>query len=307
MMTACGALLIAAFYFGGEWWEAKAVDVRHSNYALPHVSAWLESGRRMRLQLSNPNSEWHETVRLDDLIPDHGHLMHLVLVRQPSLDRFCHLHPAQVKPGEFSLELPSMAAGRYQIFADIVHGTGFPETQVGEITLPGLAGRALAGDDSAGEAPATSAFGPGASVRTNGTNVATLNDGARMIWDRPAGPLKTREAIWFRFRVEDAAGKLITNLEPYMGMSGHAFFVRTDLKVFAHVHPAGSVAMAAFDLAQQVAPSASAMRMPGSSEKMPSEVSFPYGFPEAGMYRLFVQVKRAGSVETGVFDTRVED
>jgi hypothetical protein len=40
-------------------------------------------------------------------------------------------------------------------------------------------------------------------------------------------------------------------------------------------------------------------------ERISSEVSFPYGFPKAGRYRMFVQIKRAGRVETGVFDTLV--
>ena len=35
---------------------------------------------------------------------------------------------------------------------------------------------------------------------------------------------------------------------------------------------------------------------------MPNVLAFPYGLPSAGSYRMFVQMKRAGQVETGVFD-----
>jgi hypothetical protein len=85
-------------------------------------------------------------------------------------------------------------------------------------------------------------------------------------------------------------------------MAGHAEFVRSDFSVFAHIHPAGSVPMASLMVAQKD------FGLPmdhGSTNTLTDEVSFPYGFPQPGNYRLFVQVKRHGQVETGVFDAHV--
>ncbi len=114
----------------------------------------------------------------------------------------------------------------------------------------------------------------------------------------------------FRFRVTGSDGQPAGDLEPYMGMAAHAEFVRSDGSVFAHVHPSGSAAMAAMELAQASAPGGSTgmemsrMAMPG--DRVDPEISFPYGFPKPGLYRVFVQVKRAGKIETGVFDANVE-
>jgi hypothetical protein len=117
--------------------------------------------------------------------------------------------------------------------------------------------------------------------------------------------------------VEDANGKPVPDLDPYMGMAGHAEFIRSDFSVFAHVHPDGSIPMAAYNLAEATlsgdSSSAQAQNenMPGmemtkgSATSISSEVSFPYGFPKPGLYRIFVQVKRAGKIETGVFDANV--
>lgn len=90
-------------------------------------------------------------------------------------------------------------------------------------------------------------------------------------------------------------------------MAGHLVTVKKDLSVFAHLHPSGSVPMAAILLLQKNgANSGDAMGNMGmAATALPSEVTFPYGFPLAGQYRLFVQVKRAGRIETAVFDTNV--
>src|SRR5262249_18285736 len=112
---------------------------------------------------------------------------------------------------------------------------------------------------------------------------------------------KARQPYWFRFRVEDKDGKPASDLEPYMGMAGHAVFISTDGKIFAHVHPAGSVSMAAVSLAQ-----GDSAGMENMSHSAGPEVSFPYGFPSTGEYRIFVQVKRAGRVETAEFIAKAE-
>jgi hypothetical protein len=48
--------------------------------------------------------------------------------------------------------------------------------------------------------------------------------------------------------------------------------------------------------------------MPGmnhTAPAIPPTVDFPYGFPTPGRYRIFIQMKHASTVETGVFDTEV--
>ena len=40
---------------------------------------------------------------------------------------------------------------------------------------------------------------------------------------------------------------------------------------------------------------------------LPAEVSFPYGLPKPGVYRIFVQMKRGGQIMTGMFNATVEN
>jgi hypothetical protein len=91
-------------------------------------------------------------------------------------------------------------------------------------------------------------------------------------------------------------GKAVDDLEAYMGMGEHAEFIKDDGSVFAHVHPTGSVPMASVNVASPAAMMAMHEMKPGPV------VSFPYGIPTPGKYRAFAQMKRAGRIETGVFE-----
>ena len=301
-MAVAGALVVTMLALGNWWWNALAADLKQNTlYSAPPLRVSFDGTDQLVLRMGE--DVWHKS-RQDQwsmsLIPDHGHLMHAFLIRVPALDRYYHLHPEHVHPeqaadGSFILKLPTIPSGKYKIFADIVRGTGFPETMVSEIDLPDVTGEPFSGDNSGADA---SAFEP--CGRT--TNVSPLTDGNRMVWEQDGAALQTGKVSWLRFRVVDAHYKPVSDLEPYMGMAGHAEFVRSDFSVFAHIHSAGSVPMASLMVAQKD----SGLPMDHSSRSTPTdEISFPYGFPQPGDYRLFIQVKRHGQVETGVFDAHV--
>jgi len=314
------AVLVAVLLFLGKaWWGVNAADFqRRVDFFKPPTAALkLVDGHRLEVRVEGadikgerPDFRSPAYLRLSDVIPDHGHLMHLFLLRAPELNAMWHLHPDPIAGDAFALDLPDMPAGHYRVFADVVDPRGYPWTLVGAIDLPQIAaGKPLAGDDSAW------AGAPLVAPAADST-ISPLPDGGHIVWQRPAGSLKANVPVEFTFAVQDKGGRPAQDMEPYMGMAGHAEFVRSDLSVFAHVHPAGSVSMAALELAQTgvssdptlaQAPMSTPMSMPmPESGPLPPEVRFPYGFPQAGDYRIFVQVKRAGRVETGVFDAHVK-
>jgi hypothetical protein len=310
VMAITAVVVAGILYLGKAWWNSDAKNYQRevNIFKPPAADTKLENGNRLVIRAKGQDAEWSNYVKMEEVIPDHGHLMHLFVIGAPGLDRMWHLHPERIAGGEFTEELPSMPAGRYQIFADIVDKDGFPWTLVGNLELAQMNGKTLEGDDS-------SWSGAPVAAQSEDSTVSQLADGGRMVWRRSTDPLKANVPMNFRFSVEDKDGQPEKNLEPYMGMAGHAEFVSTDMSVFAHVHPAGSVSMAALELARTGLAGASGelqagmampMSMPMSSAPLSSEVSFPYGFPQPGEYRIFVQIKRAGLVETGVFDARVQ-
>ena len=300
-----GAIAAAAMgvilFLGNLWWGVEATAYDRYVYKPLVATPTLVENRALRLELRDPG--WIGSRRVDDFVPDHGHLMHL-FVLSPDLDRMWHLHPTSPDLGRleseappsgrrerlvgpsprtalFEQQLPNLPAGKYELFADVVHATGVPETVTGEFSAPSIAGAPLAGDDS----------GWSSADQTS----------TKIVWVRGSAPLTPKKMQLFTFRVEDEKGAPVSDLELYMGMPGHAIFVRKDRKVFAHVHPSGSAPMAALNLAMPTAnPHAQ------HQAATPSTVSFPYGFPESGQYRIFVQVKRAGTVVTGAFDADVK-
>ena len=289
-----------AVYGGGKWWNIEAAGYAADIYRSLSLRPVL-SGNTLDLNIGRYDdvrsfTKWKSRAN-DDLLPDHGHLMHLYAIRQPGMDAVFHLHPKQVLAGDLRMTLPSMPAGTYKLSADIVHANGFPETLTAELVVPSdMQGQPLASEDA-------SAMPPPLSQGELGTTYK-LPDGYTMVWERPA-ELTANTAYALRFQLLDPAGKPATDMQPYLGMAGHAAFVKDDGSTFAHTHPDGSAAMAAVMLAKGDSSDMSGMDMSGSEEKISPVVDFPYGFPSPGRYRVFIQMKHGGTVETGVFDAEV--
>lgn len=297
------AAILVVMWLGNRWWASEQASYGSNVYKPLEMSASIDPSGVLTLNLSDPG--WLRrpggnlrTVlfrrTLDDLVPDHNHLMHLYAIREPGMDAVYHLHPELVESGVFRLNLPTMRPGTYKLYADIVHANGFPETMVASVNIPDLPGRPLTGDDAAGTAPPWSAAS---------STVFTLPDGYRMEWLRGSGPVRGNEPQMFRFRLEDPHGQAPRDMALYMGMLGHAAFVKTDGTVFAHIHPTGSVSMAAFMMAQGM--DMPGMHMHSVEGALPDTVGFPYGFPSPGHYRIIVQMKHGETVETGIFDADV--
>jgi hypothetical protein len=303
---------------GWRWWNVEDLNYARSMYKpLASVSSVERSAAGELVRVSIADSAWihrRDTLWLrrndanswSPLVDDHGKIMHLFLIRD-DMNAFAHLHPVTSDSVTFSASRPPLPPGRYRVFADIVHESGFTHTLTSILELkPSSQLPAAVGnpDDS---------WYAGSSA--NDSRKATLESGATMEWERGREIVEGKQAT-LRFSVRNADGSP-ARLEPYMGMPAHAVIMRDDASVFVHLHPAGTISMAS--------QMAFMMRQPGdtvigtlgkrlSAAEMSTmqhapvtvgTVSFPYAFPKAGNYRIWVQVKLNGKVTTAAFDTRV--
>jgi len=259
------------------------------------------------LTLSVLDSGWRRGD-ITPVFPDHGKLAHLFLARADSVDVFAHLHPSMPDSWQFVTPLPPLPAGRYRVFTDVVHESGLERTLVDSFTLAAP----LTGNPA--QLGADDAWFDGAAARADASAPdASLGDGLTARWKGPARPSAGTTGV-LRFALRDASGSA-PSVEPYLGMQGHAVVMRRDGGVFVHLHPSGTSSMASqmtFALRDRGDTTARG-RLRADSASMPmaapatslSEIAFPYAFPSAGDYRVWIQLRVAGRVRTAAFDVTV--
>jgi len=291
-----GTVLI--LWGGNVWWEAEAASYRAFVRYRPFETTTSVFNRDgvPTMALGIRDERWNGSPaasnRYNSLMPDHGKLMHMFLVREDGLGGFAHLHPVARSAAalDFDAALPPLPSGRYRVYGDIVHESGYAQTLVNTVDVDATATtRITDADDS---------FFVG--QPTAGATSVDLGDGTQLVWSKSATPLVAGQEDALAFSVRDASGAIMT-VEPYMGMAAHVILASHDHSVFAHLHPSGSISMAALQKFTADVPIDHSLHT-GALE---GRVEVPYAFPKPGRYRMWVQVKRAGDVKTAAFDVDV--
>ncbi len=308
-----GAIVVTLLVLGRVWWDKENEAYARGVYTPIEGNVLVRDSAGSRLLRFVVDTEAFAQRRWAPFIPDHGKMMHLFAVRE-DLGAVAHLHPRMLDSVDFAGTLPGVPAGRYRIFADVVRETGYAETMVGKVDVkaePGTTPVSDADDATFTGAPAG--------------NAVTLDDGSVLSWERGTTSIVAGVDAPLTFVLRDKAGARLT-VEPFLGMAGHAVVVRDSLDVFVHLHPVGTTSMAAQQaliqrteadtargaLARRFVAADSTQRsyaaMPGMvhGQALSGTLSFPYAFPRAGHYRMWVQFRRGGVVRTAPYDVTVE-
>jgi hypothetical protein len=349
-LSFCGLLL----FVGNNWWGSISKEYRERYMFRPYTATStikIENAQRIlnfKIDSNSIERRWTSYV-----IPDHGKLMHLFLVRQGTMDAFAHLHPTRKDTITFEAPLPNLPAGKYLVYADILRFHGLQYTIADTVDIPALKISAQSFEKQTGDSDDTYVVTNPINTRASATQDAgisicgtpgvktTLQDGSSIIWEeKPNQTLKAGQVYDLKFSVMNPDGKP-AELQTYLGMMGHAAILKEDGSVYIHLHPNGTFSATSQQVmekrvGEKTNPSphlSNAKRFRDSVDNVllqlqalpegerdkvlmggmvhqtnghhNGSVSFPYVFPSAGNYRIWLQVKRNGKILTGAFDARV--
>jgi len=247
--------LLVILWGGKSWWDSWADDYRRFMYRSLKATTSVTENRLTFSVDTTRLSNLTFTRNISYIIPDHGKLMHMFLVRMGRMDVFAHLHPTRKDSITFVSSLPPIPPGKYLVFADVTRLSGFSETIPDTFEIKKPIDRAV---DSLQFGKDDTYFftNPVTQTTPSPGNLEDvmicgkpgvrlpLADGSTITWEHdPANPLRANTLYSLKFSVLDEDGNQAL-LQPYLGMGGHAVVMKEDGTVYIHLHPVGSYSIA---------------------------------------------------------------
>ena len=187
---------------------------------------------------------------VQNFTPVHERDLHFIIVNR-GLTSFHHVHPTLDQDGVWSIALPPLEPGSYRAVADFQVADG-PRLALGtDLTIAGSYQPAVPTE-------------PASRTTTDGYDVQLVTE--------PSDDGAVTAELTVR-----RDGELVTDLEPYLGASGHLVAMRSGDLAYAHVHPVED------------------------DESAPGVVTFDAELTSAGRYGLFFDFKHNGTVHTAAF------
>lgn len=207
-----------------------------------------------------------------DLEIIHEKPMHLIIVSE-DLNEFYHLHPEPQSDGSLTVNFAFPTGGKYRLYVDFTPKDAQQSVRDFPLQVSG-------GINSAKKLIPDAKF-------------EKTVEGIKVLMET-GGNLESNKEMTLSFRVFDAEnGELAEGMEKYLGETAHFVIISQDLKDFVHVHPLSMDNIK--DENQQNSNSAEKnqklMNIPSNSQ-----VSALATFPNAGIYKIFVEFQRYGKV-----------
>jgi hypothetical protein len=180
-------------------------------------------------------------------------LMHLIVVSD-DLQTFSHIHPVYKQQGRFEVEANFPQGGNYTLVSDYK-----PAGQAEQVSLMSVK---VAGS-------------PVVTPQPNFVKAKTIGDTKVQL---TADNLKAGQEAMLVFKMQQANGQPVTDLQPYLGERGHLVIMRNSVPLqradYIHAHAAHGGG---------------------------GEVHFMTTFPKPGKYKLWGQFNRGGKIVTADF------
>lgn len=201
-----------------------------------------------------------------DLQIVHEKPLHLIVVSD-DLAEFYHIHPEPQSDGTLAVNFTFQKGGRYFAFADYM-----PK---GASQIVDRLPIEIAGNERTN-----------VSLKADEKLEKTVEN--LRVSMKSDAEIESNKELMLNFSVFDSANnKPVTDLENYLGEKAHFVVISQDLRDFVHAHP-----MTMDNIKTEKA--ANKEKMMANAEN--NMVSAHVTFPNSGLYKVFVEIKRAGKV-----------